>query len=265
MAPYEGSGGNISHEFGFGAGAVHPELYLFGTNVPLASAQTLLSGVNGINGGWALTTGAADGDEAGVAWPAAYRPGIKQDGRLREANGSLVTKARIGFPAIAHMKAFFGIIEGLPASGDGVSSILAVTGAGVITPASGLSYAGFYYASALTSNAAKWRLVVANEGNGDADANADDVLSTVDVLADSTNYVNVSPGQSPTLSLEAVYDGTVEFYVNGDLHRRAFKAINPETLYAPVLVIETAEAVAKSLGLDFFCDEYRRYYGPTFA
>ena len=249
---YKGSGGNVYREFDFGKATVDPEMTLFGEGV---ETEVLATGLNSINGAVELTTAAVNTNSAGVTWPADYRPGIMQDGRLREANGTLVTEARVGFPSLTSRAFFFGILEGLTGVDQTVSGILSAAAGGALTLGAD-HMAGFFVSSAFTDDADQWRCVA----TGDSDGSVSPVLVNRPVEA-GTNYMNVSPALSPTLSIEVVYDGTVEFYYNGDIVRRVDQAVDPSKYFSPLIVVETLAGSAAKVGVDFFCEEFRRYFG----
>ena len=252
---YEGSAGAIQHMFNFGSSVMDPELFEFGQGTETDAAVE--NSVDGINGVRLLGTASADNDSVGRAWPAGFRPGITENGRLREANGSLVTKLRFGFPAITNRRFFFGIVPGAPSATYDVEDVFTVTAAGVITGVEA-DFAGFFYNSELTSNAAFWRTVATNT----QDTDDDDALTTLPVKG-ATRYMNTSdPFLSPVLSVEVVFDGSVEFYFNGNLVRRIRNAVSPHRLYAPIFVMQSTTAGVRTVGVDYFCDEYARYVGP---
>lgn len=253
---YEGSAGQISHHYDFGTSAEDPNLKAFGNGSETDVAVTQVQ--DGINNVRLLGTGSPSGNSVGRAWPAGYRPGITEDGVLRPANGSLVTKVRFGFPAITSRRFFFGVVAGEPGDSYDVDDVLTMTAAGVITKVES-QFAGFLYNASLTSSPTKWRTVFT-----DADDTDDlDVITPYDVKG-AARYMNVSPELSPTLEVAVVFDGTVEFSYNGKLIRKIPKAISPNVLYAPVFVLQTTATGARTMGVDYFCDEYGRYVGPVF-
>ena len=53
--------------------------------------------------------------------------------------------------------------------------------------------------------------------------------------------------------------------IRDSIVRRAVEGINPEDEYAAVILIQTDEAAANSIGIDYFDTEFQRYYGPPHA
>ena len=261
MAPYEGSAGNVLYEYK--GGRIDDDklgFTLFGNGTEDEGSP---SAVNGINGVTEFATGNVLNNSVGLATPRGFRPGIKENGRLRDASGPLTTKMRLGFPARDDMYFFFGILDEDPGVSRTVEEILTAVAAGTITSVES-DFAGFYYNSDFTASADQWRAVAVNSGGGNKKGSESPVLTDRKVEA-ATTYMNQTSVLSPTLSIEVVYDGTVEFYVNGDIVRRVFEGVNPETSYCQLFVLQTDEAVAKKVGVDYFCAEYARYYGPIFA
>ena len=112
MAPYDGSGGVVHYTFKGGTANVarDPYITLFGQGTETDVVAT--TDANNINGVTELGTAAADNDSVGIAFPNAYRPGIMEDGRLRDAGGTGIVKARFGFDARATASSSWALSRG---------------------------------------------------------------------------------------------------------------------------------------------------------
>ena len=263
MTSYEGSGGNVYYEFKGGLSGVslrEAGLTIFGDGTETGDLSAAAD--NLVNGVTQFKTAGAEDNSVGLAFPRSYRPGIKENGRLREANGSLVTKLRFGFPQKDDMFFFFGILDEAPGAARDVETILTSVAAGTITSVES-DFAGFYFSSEFTNETDRWRCVAINSGGGNKAGSEAPVKTDREVDSHAT-YMNQSPTLSPTLSVEVTMDGTVEFYHNGDLVRRAKQGVDPEKTYCPLFVLQTNAAAIKTVAVDLFCAEYARYYGPIF-
>ena len=256
---YEGSGGYICYEYKGGrTDDDRPGITVFGVGTEDQDNPT--NEADRINGVTEFDTAAADADSVGLHTPRSWRGRIDQYGLPREANGPLVTKCRFGLPAKDDMSLFFGIVDTTSGS-QNIDSILTYTAAGAITSVYD-NFAGFFYGSGFTNDADQLRCVAINDGGGNKDATQAPVLIPQEIGAASA-YMNLTPELSPTLEVEVTHDGNVDFRYNGEIVRRAIGGVNPEDNYAAVVLIQTDEAVAKSIGIDFFRAEWQRYYGPV--
>ena len=197
----------------------------------------------------------------GIAFPNGFRPGIKENGFLREANATGIFKARVGFPNISsNIQFFFGIVEGHPGASYDCDDLLTTTAAGVLTFVED-NFAGFWYDGRLTNDAEFWRTIAGNEGGG-VKAAADARVLTAKEVAGQLNYMNRTPTLSPVLSVEVIHDGTVEFYWNGERVMKLAEAVNPEVSYSPILLLQTETAAARKVGVDYMDAEWQHYMGP---
>ena len=258
---YEGSGGNVLYEYKGGLiDSSKGPILLFGNGTEDENAA---SGFNRVNGVTQFQTGATVNDSVGLATPTAWRGRSEQNDIDREANGTLVAKLRAGFPARDDMHFFFGVLDEDPGASRTVETILTTAAGGAITSVES-DFAGFYYTSELTNDTDRWRCVAVNSGGGNKDASKAPVMTPHDVESNA-QYMNVSRALSPTLSVEVSYDGTVDFFYNGDLVRRAVEGVDPEKHYCALFVLQTDEAVLKRVGVDYFCAEWQRFFGPIFS
>lgn len=250
--------GRVCQEYMGGSTDAKPGLVEFGAG---NETQRLVSGLKRINGVTEWGTAGASGNSHGRYWEDIYRPGIMEDGSLRECNGTLIALAQIAVPDRDNIRIFFGVHKDRPAVGDAVDNFLTATAAGVLTFVEN-DLAGFFYNSSFNANANRWRLVAAKGGGGLTGATVAPVLSAIDV-EEYTNLQTVTPGKMQMLELNVVYDGTIEFRLNGDLLDKRPQAINPEENYSTVLCIQTTAAAARYLGVSYFAHDFRHYPGPV--
>ena len=257
---YGAQRGRICREYYGGSTDDYPDLKKFGAG---NETQSLPAGFDRLNGVTYWDTAGAAGDSHGRYWPDMYRPGIMEDGFLREASGTLITQAQIMLPSLATMTFFFGIHKDKPGATDNVASFLTAAANGVISFVED-DLAGFYYSPSFTDDPSNWRLVAAKGGGGLTAGSASPVKSDVAIEAyPKASTDPATPAQKPMLELNVVYDGTVEYRYNGVLLNKRPQAIDPEQFYAPVLLIQSQNAAAHSLGVSYFGIDFRHYAGPV--
>ena len=259
---YEGSGGNVLYEYEGGPIDDNQEFTSFGQGT---QAQVSPSGLNIVNGVTLFrAAGGAAENSVGLATPLAWRGTVDDvDGVKRPACGPLVAKLRLGFPAESGLSFFFGILDEAPGDSRKVSQILDAAANGGITSVED-NFAGFYRDTIIAEKADYWRCVAINSGGGDKNGAKAPVLTNARIDPNAA-FMNSTPTRSPTLSVEVTSDGTVEFYHNGVLVRRAFQGVDPEQNYCALFALETNNTTLKQVAIDYFCAEFARYYGPIFA
>lgn len=254
--------GRVCREYYGGASGVadqYPGLIEFGAGTENERVPT--SGRKRINGVTEWQTGGTAGDSHGRYWPDIYRPGIMEDGFLREANGTLIAMAQIAVPSRANVRMFFGIVKDQPGANDNVDTLATGLNADTIAFAED-DFAGFIFSSSFPTSPNNWRLVAAKGGGGITADNVAPVLSDL-VVEEYGNNDEFTPGKRPMLELNVVYDGTVEFRYNGDLIHKRPQAINPELNYSTVLEMQTVGAAQKYLGVAYFAMDMKHYAGPV--
>ena len=255
---YEGSGGNVLLEYKGGPIADQDEMFeVFGSGT---ERRVVPAGDNQINGVTQFETGATSGNSVGLTTPQIWRGMTTQYGLDREAAGTLVAKLRMGMPAFGTRRFLFGAVADDTVTDRTVQTSLTVA-SDVLTAVED-NFAGFYYDAYLTSKPQQWRCVALNSGGGVKKLAEAPVLVSNPVEA-AAQYMGVRPDLSPTLSVEISYDGTVEFYHNGNIVRRVEKGVDPKQLYRVLFVMETGAASRAAVGVDYFCAEFARYYGPV--
>ena len=159
-----------------------------------------------------------------------------------------------GQPPVLH-----GLCQGAPSASYDIDLILTTTAAGVMTFVE-TDFAGFWYDARLTTDDEFWRTIA----SGGAKSAASAQVITDKEVKGATAYMNISPELSPVLSVEVNYRGDAEFYWNGERVRLIKDALDPETNYSPILVMQSESASAKKVGVDWFDACWWSYPGPVF-
>ena len=258
---YDGGAGNVVMEYKGGSdGFRDPMWTLFGAGTEIDEHPTAVNRPNGVT---EFKTGTTANDSVGLTTPHFWRGRNTQNGVDREMLGTLQAKLRCGFPAQGEGFFFFGILDEQPGASKTVEEILTATAAGVITSVES-DFAGWYTNNDFTNHSGRWRTVAINKGGGVKDATKAPVLTPYSI-DDGATYANVSPLRMPTLEINVSHEGTVDFYFNGQLTRRAIEGVNPEENYSVLFVLQTDNTSANEVGVDYACAEAQRYYGPAFS
>lgn len=162
------------------------------------------------NGVLTITGANTDADTTFVGTDFIYKPSV---------NGILVAETRVQMPDLDTKEVFFGITSILTID-EQLEDIIINASATAVTCVADL--AGFYFSDELTASATKWH------GFSAGGSTADQATAATNVLSGST----VAANTWQVLRLEVDPNGTVRWYVDGDLKQTIVGAVSTTSLYA---------------------------------
>ena len=187
-------------------------------------------------------------NSCGIAWGIPHQPAARRmvGAELEECMGPLVVHAKVGFPALANRRWFFGLVseQGNPlAPAFKVADIVSESGVADILTLSTSTYpdwAGFYVDSGLSTPAG----IRAVSKGGSENANDTKVLIDGDLFK-VTGVANPNDGYPQNMidyEIAVQKDGKVEMRVNGVEFTTL--EVNPEYPYLPIVCVDAITAGA---------------------